>query len=81
MESLAAARSRGSLIWVVLTVSAPVMMAMTIYVMAMRIDAVTETIVPGCGEVMVRIDVSPAVGVAVAMMTMMVPVVRVAAAI
>jgi hypothetical protein len=56
-------------------------MTMMIHVMAMGVDPVTETIVPWCGEIMVRINIPPAVVVAVAVMTMMVPVVRVAAAI
>jgi hypothetical protein len=68
----------------VLAVPAPVavavpvyMMAVTIYVMAMRIDPVTETIVPWSGEIMVRINVSPTVGVAAMMIVM--SVVRIAA--
>jgi hypothetical protein len=52
------------------------MMTMTIHVMAMRIDPVTETIVPWSGEIVVRINVSPTVGVAAMMIVM--SVVRVA---
>jgi hypothetical protein len=81
MESLAPTRSCRGLISAVLPVPAPVMVAVPVYVMAMRIDPVTETIVPWSGEVMVRVDVSPAVVVAVTMVTMMVSVVRVTATI